>query len=208
MNIFIADRNQLFRESLKILFENEGFASVSTHRNNIEDLVPEIEKNLPDIILTEYIDNTKSAAALKNITLNFPSIKFLVIGFSFSEKEYHQLIQLGVKGCILKESDLPELKNALQEVVSGKVFFPGDILQKVMIKHSKIITGKNSNNLTEREMEIIYLLCDGFSNEEISEKLHLSYDTIKWHRGNIFLKSGCKNILSLYKYAIQNKFIT
>jgi DNA-binding NarL/FixJ family response regulator len=62
-------------------------------------------------------------------------------------------------------------------------------------------------DLSPRELEILKLVCENLTNEEIAEKVNLSYDTVKWHRSNILSKTGCKNALGLLIFAIKNKIV-
>lgn len=203
--MLLADKNNLFRQSLKYYLEREEIAQVLAHSDLAEKVVAELA-DTEAILICELGNNVSHINQVKDIIQKYRELKIIIIAFALSNDEYYQLINTGVKGCVIKNDDIKELTNAIKEVASGKIFFPNHILQQVMAQRQPN-TERTINNLTSRELEILQLLCEGLSNEEISDKLHLSYDTIKWHRSNILIKCGCNNILSLYKYAVNNNLV-
>lgn len=203
--IFLADKNRLFRQSLKFFLEKERLAQVIADENHIENLSASFDANSNGILIGEFIENKKYMDSIKAIGHKYRDIKIVLTAYSLNNNAYSTLINSGVKGCLLKNGNLNDVKDALNEVSLGKIYFPPKILEKVMAQYSGEIP--KDNNLTERELEVLSLLCEGYSNEDISQKLHVSCDTIKWHRSNIFMKCDCKNILALYKYAVNAKLI-
>lgn len=195
----------MFRQSLKYYLEKEGIAQVIAHADLPEKVVSELT-DTEAILIGEFGNGHLHVNQLKDIVTRYSDLKIITITFGLSNEDYYQLINAGVKGCVLKGADVNELVTAINEVSAGRIFFPHQILQQVMLQRLPN-PDKTINNLTARELEVLQLLCEGLSNEEISDKLHLSYDTIKWHRSNILIKCGCNNILSLYKYAVSNKLI-
>jgi DNA-binding NarL/FixJ family response regulator len=201
--IFLADKNRLFRHTLKFYLEKEELAKVVADEDQIENLISHLD--LDGIVICEFIDNKKFFDSIKAINRKLPDLKFIITAYHLNNSNYSRLINAGVKGCLLKSNNLTDLKDAVNEVAHGKIYFPQEILQQVMSQFTD--KTHKADVLTDRELEILHLLCEGLSNEDISKKLHLSCDTVKWHRGNIFMKCGCKNILSLYKYAVKTKLI-
>lgn len=199
--IIVALKNRLFKQSLENYLVKEGLADVLSDALGFDRAI--LEKHNPDIVLAELPVDLDS---FKSLSKQFSDVKFLVIGNNLSTDQYHLLISSGVKGCLTYSSELQELKTAIDDIASGKIYFPHEVLQNLML-HPHVVVDKHTNILTEREIEILQLLCEGMSNEQISDRIHLSYDTVKWHRSNILIKCGCNNILSLYKYAVSNKLV-
>jgi two-component system, NarL family, nitrate/nitrite response regulator NarL len=117
-------------------------------------------------------------------------------------------LDAGANGYIPKNTTLEELKSAIQAVLSNEVFVPLNIqkdIESVRKVHDKNWENRNSDNkiniLTNRELEILRLIAQGYSNVDIGEKLYLSHLTVKTHRANILRKLGLKNSLALVKYA-------
>jgi DNA-binding NarL/FixJ family response regulator len=206
IKILIVDKNRLFRQCLKKVLETEGIAHVLADVECIEYLLPMQLENSPDILLTDIEGKLSEFDILKRIMAQYPELKCITMEYSEVPKIHDLLISAGIKGYVPKDAELTELFTAIKVVESGKIYFPQEFLQKV-INHHQINSEKKDKVLSSRELQILHLLCTGLSNEEISEILHLSYDTIKWHRSNILSKSGCKNILSLYKFAIKQRLV-
>ncbi|NJK95263.1 MAG: response regulator transcription factor [Bacteroidales bacterium] len=205
VKLFVVDRNILFRQCLKMALEKDNFAVSLIEVNELTDLIALVGKEIPDIVIFDLDSELFHLGVISEIVSKFPGIKFLALSFDLSRNKYFRLAQAGIKGCVLKNSDTSYLKQAILDVMVGKISFPEEILQQMIKNHNG--NQKFSNDLTERESEVLHHLCNGLSNNEIAEKLHLSYDTVKWHRSNILIKSGCKNVLSLYKFAIQHHWV-
>jgi DNA-binding NarL/FixJ family response regulator len=203
INIILVSKNQLFRQALKIYLEKGKLSNSVTHYSFFEEL--QQNEQMPDIVIAELASEVGKFKSIEALLGSFPKVKVLLIANNLHIDEYQQMIDLGVKGTVCIGADLEELTIAVKELAAGKIYFPYDVLRQVMT-NTQNDPGKLTG-LTYREIEILRLLCDGLSNEQISEKLHLSFDTIKWHRSNILNKCECKNILALYKYAVKHKLI-
>lgn len=204
LNVVLVSKNLLFRQCLKVYLEGIKISDSINHYSFIEDM-PGHEKS-PKIVITDLNSDLHSFQSIINLPEGFPGAKVLVIANNLQMDEYRQLIDSGVKGTVSNQDDIEELVKAIKELAAGKIFYPYDILKQIMT-NNKVTPNKTAGGLTDREVEILILLCEGLSNEQISERIHLSYDTIKWHRSNILNKCECKNILSLYKYAVKHKLV-
>ena len=204
VNIVLVSKNLLFRQCLKLYLEGVSLSDSINHYSFIEELIKHEET--PEIVIVELNPEFRNFQSINNLLESFSGAKVLVIANNLQLDEYRQLIDSGVKGTISGQDDIEELVKAVKEIASGKIFYPYNILQQIMV-NKPVVPGKQATGLTDREVEILLLLCDGLSNEQISERIHLSYDTVKWHRSNILNKCECKNILSLYKYAIKNDLV-
>ena len=134
-------------------------------------------------------------------------MKVIVLSMHGEEEYYDQMLDAGVKGFLLKNSDADELISALEAVMAGKSYFSQellvDILDQKRLQKLKIETVK----LSQRELEVLKLICDGYSNAEIAEELFISQRTVDRHRSNLLSKTSCKNSTSLVMYAVKNKII-
>jgi len=206
IKVVIAGKNRLFIQSLKAFLESEHVAMILSEADTMEKIFERLPELNPDILLVDIDYETSVFEMLRKITSSFSGIKCIVFSFSVNSEDSYQYVNAGIKGCVLKTSELNELADAIRDVAAGKIYFPRELLQEAIAQH-RVGVSKDEDAFTSSELQVIQLLCAGLSNEEISEKLYLSYDTIKWHRSNILLKCGCKNILSLYKFALKNKLV-
>ncbi len=124
------------------------------------------------------------------------------------EDYYYKMVDAGVKGFLLKNSDMNEVKNALEAVYDGGNYFSSELLQTLVNSLRTSSKPKEFHiDLSDREIEILLLICQGFSNQEIGEQLFISKRTVDKHRANILEKSQCKNTAQLVMYAIKNKLV-
>lgn len=206
IKIILADDHKIFRESLRKLLSSERIAEVIAEAGNGKQLLELLETHNPDLILMDIsmpimdgIETTRLAME-KN-----PTLKILSLSSFGDEKYYFKMVEAGVKGFVLKNSGISELEQAIKEVAAGGSWFSSELLQKVIISISK--APSKDAEISEREIEILKYICDGLTNDQIAEKIHLSPDTVKWHRNNLLSKTGCNNTAALVLYAIKNKLI-
>lgn len=205
----IVDDHALFRNGLKLLLNAfDNFKVVAEASNGLEFL--ETIKVIPvDVVLLDIempeMDGIKAAQkALKEK----PDLKIITLSMYGDEEYYYKMVEAGVVGFLLKDSDIDEVHAALVSVMDGKNYFSQDLLQN-LIYTLKTTSDKvvDTGDLSPREVEIISLVCKGMSNAEISEELFLSKRTVEKHRANVLEKTNTRNTASLVMYAIKNRIV-
>ncbi len=122
------------------------------------------------------------------------------------EQYYVKMIEAGVKAFILKKSGAEELFKAIEEVANGNSYFAQELLKDIVLfLNSKKVD--DHLNLNENEKKVLYYICNGYTNKEISERLFLSAKSIEKYRTNLLQKTNTKNAAHLVMFAIQNKLI-
>ena len=117
------------------------------------------------------------------------------------------MIELGVKAVVFKKSGTNELLHAIDEVAKGNNYFSQDLLKKMVFKISTR-QEKDEFKISPRESEVLNLICNGFTNKEIAEKLFISAKTVDRHRTSLLQKTETRNAAHLVMYAIQNKLVS
>jgi DNA-binding NarL/FixJ family response regulator len=149
--------------------------------------------------------------ATKKIKEKHPEIKVIILSMHNEGSLVKKLISCGADGYILKNSDREELISAIQKVNKGSKYFSHEVTLSLAELDSNASSdpGKDSfiHDLTEREIEILKLIAEGYSNKEIGEQLFISYRTVDTHRTNLMKKIGVNNIAGLIRYAIKRGFI-
>lgn len=205
-NIAIVDDHKLFRAGLITLLEDLDFVkNIYEAANGIEflKLIKEIKVDvaLMDIDMPEMngVETTKKA-----IEFN-PDIKIISLSMYGDDEYYLNMINAGVMGFLLKDSDIDEVEKAIITVGNGEKYFSSERLYDILL--SSRLNIPKQNILTDRETEVLGLICKGLSNQEIAKKLFLSKRTIDKHRENILSKTNCHNTASLIMYANKNNLI-
>ncbi len=205
--IIIVDDHRMFRESLCKLLMIENIADVVTQAGNGKELLDELDKQKPDLVLVDIdMPVMDGIEATKRALQKYPDLKLLTLSSYGEEKYYFKMVEAGAKGFILKNASLAELQNAIKEVANGGSWFSSELLQKIII-HISANTTKQNDELTNREVEILKLICESLTNEQIADAINVSYDTVKWHRANLLAKTKCSNTAGLVIYAIKNEIV-
>ncbi len=206
IKVVLADDHKIFRESLRKMLVSEGIAEVIAEAGNGMQLLELLEEYNPDLVIMDIsmplldgVETTKRALQ-KN-----PQLKILTLSSFGDEKYYFKMVEAGVKGFVIKSSGISELEQAITEIYEGGCWFSNELLRKVIVNIGK--APSKDLEVSDRELETLKLICDGFTNDQIAEKLHLSPETVKWHRNNLLSKTGCNNTAALVMYAIKNALI-
>jgi len=208
--VILVDDHALFRNGLKLLLTHSGEVEVVAEASNGQEFL-NIIGSFPDSVVLMDIEMpvlNGIEATSKSIEL-FPEIKIIALTM-FSEKAYYfKMIEAGVKGFLIKDSEIDEVLNSIKKVANGENCFSNDLLLSIVkdINQIQNRSANNIENLSEREIEILKLVCQGQSNQEIAETLFISKRTVDKHRSNIMEKTGCKNTASLVMFAIKNSLI-
>ncbi len=207
--IILVDDHTLFRNGLRILLNNQQEYTVCAEAANGEEFLELLGKQEPDLVLLDIdmpvMDGIEAAnRALKK----YPELKIITLSMYGEEDYYYKMVDAGVKGFLLKNSDINEVKVAMQTVLEGGSYFSSELLQNLVSSlRSKSQQHEKQNVLSERETEILILICQGFSNQEIADQLFISKRTVDKHRSNILEKSESKNTAQLVMYAIKNQLV-
>jgi len=211
--IIIVDDHALFREGLKLLIEKENIGEVIAEAENGVVLLSILKTLKPDVVIMDIdMPVMNGLEATEHIVKEYPDINVLVLSMHGDQDHYHKLINLGAKGYVLKTAGKLELENAISSVAQGVCYFSSELLRKIIIDLDNQKVGELVKNakldLTDREIEVLELLCKGLSVSEIANKLFLSVKTIEAHRSKLILKTETKNTIGLILFAIKNKIVS
>jgi len=208
LRIYLVDDHNLFREGLRLLLSKVPFIDKIYEAANGQEFVDNLEQVNPDIVLIDIempiLNGIK--ATLKALEL-MPELKIIALSMYADESYYTSMIEAGAKGFLLKNSSFDQVQRAITDVYEGKSFFSQEIMESLIKTINRKKNIRLGTELTEREIEILFDICKGLSNQEIAEKLFLSKRTVDKHRENLLLKTGSKNTASLVIYAIKNGVI-
>ncbi|MDE5422508.1 response regulator transcription factor [Ancylomarina sp. DW003] len=204
----LVDDHKMFRSGLRFLLNDipeikvvgeasNGLEFLNLAANDIIDIV------LMDINMPEMNGLEATCAALKL----YPKLKIIVLSMHGEEEYYDQMVDAGVQGFLLKNSGVEELNAALQAVINGGTYFSQELLVGILDKKKQKQFQTEVVKLTQRELEVLKLICEGYCNTDIAEKLFISHRTVDRHRSNLLSKTGCPNSTSLVMYAVRNKII-
>jgi len=209
-DIIIVDDHLIFRQGLKSLLTIEKIANVIGEASNGKEFIGLLSSQKPDLVLMDIdMPHMNGMEATQKALELLPDLKIIAFTMFGEEEYYYKMIDLGVKGFILKSSGIDELEKAIHEVLMGESYFSNELLRKIISNFGRKTSNKlvEDARLTAREMEVLQQICLGQTNEEIAIKLFISAKTVKSHRSNLLEKTKCKNTPALILFAVKNKII-
>ena len=208
--LIIVDDHMIFRQGLKSLITVENIATVIAEASNGKEFIELLSQYKPDLVLLDIdMPHMNGMEATQKALELIPDLKIIVFTMYGDEDSYYKMVDLGVRGFILKSSGINELERAIQTVMMGESYFSNELLRKIINNLGRKNVQENTENagLTNRELEVLHLICQGSTTDEIGQKLFISPKTVKSHRANLLEKTNCKNTPGLILYAIKNKII-
>lgn len=213
IKIAIADDEALFRKGLIMLFEEEHI-EISFEAEDGKQLLEKLKltDSLPDILLLDLnMPHINGIEAAKHIKEHYSEIKFIVLSTFFSKAFIINMLEIGAAAYLPKNSTPDEMNRTILEVYKNGFSYDqkvlGVIRENIMQKTKPKMTNPFGTELTEREKEILQLICEEYTTPEIAEKLFISPRTVDGHRNNLLQKLGCKNVAGLVVFALQHELI-
>ena len=204
-NILIVDDHRLFRSGLRYILEESKQFTVVAEASNGAEFLQLIGKTKPHLVIMDInMPVMNGIEATKQAIARYPDLKILVLSMYGESEYYNTLLELGVRGFVLKEADIEEFFVAINKILAGGTYFSQEFLLDIIRKK----TAGEAVKITRREREILGLISQGFSNQEISGKLSISQRTVERHRTNLLEKTGSRNSISLVVYALKNNIIS
>ncbi len=209
IRITIADSHFLSRKGLAVVLnDNTDFVLVAEALST-SDLVNQSKFYAPDLIIIDYTSSNFSIEGLQQIVKKYPSTKLLAITEPLPAAKISQALNTGVISHLLKDCDQDEIVEAIYKTVKGEKFMCGKIVTDILQNTTDANTSSCEGlNISEREMEIIKLVAEGYSNKEVADKLFLSTHTVTTHRKNIMNKLGVNNTAGLVLFAVRENLIS
>lgn len=213
IDIIIADDHKLFRKGIAALLSDFEFIGEIYEAENGIDLLRLLNEmdNTPAIILLDIrMPEMDGIEAQKRISSLYPEIKIIILSMEDDEQIVLHLMEEGVNGYLLKNADPDEMEFAIKKVNSEGLYFSSQ-LSELLVKN--VVRKKSDkeyakNILTEREHQILELICKQFTAAEIGDQLNLSVRTIEGYRRKLLEKTSSKNLAGLVVFALKNNLVT
>lgn len=206
ISIFIVDDHPVVVEGLRSVIDRLDGHQVTGVAFNAVDTVNKLKETQPDVLLLDInLPDINGIDLCKKIRKEFPEIKILGIS-TFSERSYiSRMLQNGASGYLLKSATKEEIADAISSVMAGKFYM--SIEMEHLLHPAPIITKGHIPSLTKREKEILQLIAEGMTNNQIAEKIFISPSTVDTHRKNMITKLGVTNTAALVKFAMDHGMI-
>lgn len=205
IKIFIVDDHQMVIDGLKSLIGNEKVFTICGESTTATNVMQELAIAQPDILLTDIsMPGTSGVELTRLVRRQEPRIKILALSMYGDTHVISEMIDAGIDGFILKNTGQAELLEALTKLAAGQKYYTPEITHQLM---RSVKDTKEGNSLTDREIEIIRLIEQEYSNKQIADMLFISERTVETHRKNIFRKTNTQTVVGLLKYSYERKII-
>jgi two-component system, NarL family, response regulator NreC len=210
IRILLVDDHTLLRQGLASLLRGTAGMQVVGEAGNGRDAVTLAERLRPDVILMDIaMPLVNGVEATREIARRFPGIRVLVLGTPSYADQVVPILRAGAAGYLLKDSEAEELYRAIQAVHQGNCYFSPAVSGRLVDRLvSNRPPGRNCEQpLSAREREILDLVVDGFTNQEIAQRSCLSVKTVEAHKSHIIAKLGLRSTLELIKYGVRRQML-
>ena len=207
IRLAIADDHQVVIDGLKSIFEMEEDIEVLGEFQNGKDFIeklPELEIDLA--LLDINMPEMNGIETSRYLRQKFPDLKILILSMYDTPEFIRNVINAGASGYVLKNSNKKTLLDAIRKVAAGKDFFSESVVSTVMDSF-KSKASSNQIEITDRERDVLKLIAEGLTTNEIADKLFISVHTVNTHRKNLLSKLDIKNTASLVRYALDQGII-
>lgn len=212
-NVILADSSELILKGLKSILQPlvQNDICLAINFNELKEKIKSL-KNI--FLIIDYTSSGFSLNELVELKNNYPNIIMMAVTPYTNAQTIVEAIKAGVESHIKKECSVNEIKDAFNATLNGKKFFCDDIvkqMQKENINPNKVFfksLDPNPVQLSERELQIIQYIAEGYTNSQIAAIIYLSNHTVNTHRKNIMKKLGVNNTAGIVMYAVKTEMVS
>jgi DNA-binding NarL/FixJ family response regulator len=212
IKIAIADDYKIFRDGIKVGLAADKNLEVVLEADNGEDLINGLEKAGPDVIIMDLkMPIMDGMEATKEVRKRFDAIKVLVVTMYDDDKFIIHLMEMGANGYLLKNAEAEEIRKSIYAVYENGYYF-NDLVNKALLK--KLVLKRNFKpsfnqdvEFTERELEVLKLICEEKTAAEIGKEIFLSPRSVEGIRQKLIEKVGVRNTAGLVMFALKNGIV-
>ena len=215
IKLAIVDDQNLFLKGLKFIIQTFEDVELVAEASSGQELLDKMEAACPDVVLSDIkMPGMDGIELTKTLKKRYPGIKVILLTMYDDERLISHVMEIGANGYLLKDED-PEIVHEAIRAVMTKDFYFNDYVSNALLKQVRgknktspsTILSSSKTNLSPRELEVLQLICQELSTNEIAQKLFISARTVEGHRKNLLEKTGVKNVAGLVIYAVKNELV-
>ena len=208
LRILVADDHGIVRSGLKMLIERQGGMNVVAEADDGVQAVEAAQRERPDVaILDVAMPRMTGLQAARHIREQAPEVNVLLLSMHDDERYFLEGLEAGAAGYVLKRAADTDLIGAVRTVAGGRTFLSDEAQRALMDEWLEGGRAEPDDPLTPRELEVVKLIAEAFTNRQIAETLKLSEKTIESHRANVFAKLGMRDRVEIVRYAIRRGLV-
>lgn len=213
IRLAIADDHEIFRDGLALMLSKQQDVNLIGQAGNGRELLDLVAAQQPDIVMTDIkMPVMDGIEATRLLLQKYPDLKIIALSMFDEENLIVDMLEAGAKGYLLKNADKQEILDAINNVFEDKTYYCRHTSARLasMIVKSKFNPYRKAEpvNFNDREKEIIRMICQQCTTQEIGEKLYLSKRTVEGYRTRILEKMSVKNTAGVVIFALRHHLIT
>ncbi|TDX00024.1 response regulator transcription factor [Dinghuibacter silviterrae] len=215
IRLVIADDHEIFRDGLALMLSRQKHMILAGQASDGTELLSLVRETTPnvDVVLADIkMPNMDGIEATKVLLKEFPDLRIIALSMFSEENLIVEMLEAGAKGYLLKNADKQEILDAIASVMDNREYYCRDTsatLAGMIVKSNfNPFRKREVVEFSDREMEIIKLICRQFTAQEMGESLFLSRRTVEGYRTRILEKMNVKNTAGVVIYALKNKLIS
>jgi DNA-binding NarL/FixJ family response regulator len=206
IKVILADDHRIFRKGLKLLLSDKAHIQVLAEADDGDEALRKAAQHKPHIVIMDIgMPKMDGIEATRQIRERIPDTEVVILSMHAKKVYIDQVLKAGAKGYVLKDSDEDNLIAAINTVHNGGYYLDSPIADQVLSGYFGRKTGRQSQeqggSLSDREKQVLRLLAEGHSNQEVADILCISRKTVENHRANVVRKTGVQGQVGLTKYA-------
>jgi two-component system NarL family response regulator len=184
IRILIVDDHPIVRNGLVLMVKYESGMETVAEASSGAEAIAQFHQHQPDVTLMDLrLGDMNGVDVIATIRQRFPDARIIILTTYDTDEDIYRGLQTGAKGYILKDAPLDELLKAIRTVHAGRQYIPPEVGAKLAERLSR-------PQLSDREREVLQLIAQGKSNQDVADSLHIAENTVKYHVNNILSKLG------------------
>lgn len=206
ISFLIADDQKMFRDLISTMLQQHNDYDVSAAVENGAKALEYLSGHKVDIVLLDQnMPELSGLEVMQKIKLSFPSVKVIFLTEQSDKLMIERIMKSGADGFITKSKSLRELEDTIQKILNGEKYFGKEGTELLLNGFNR--REIKSNNISDREHEVLKLIVAGNSTPQIAEILYIADSTVETHRRSLLKKTGTKNLKLLIRFALENNLI-
>jgi DNA-binding NarL/FixJ family response regulator len=213
IRVVLADDHTILRDGVCSLLRAEPDIEVVGEASDGMEVLEQVGRLTPDVVVMDMVmPRMNGLEATRQIKKRFQDVKILILSMYDDDEYVQQVIQAGASGYVLKRVAADDLVQAIREVHHGSSFLHPPIAAKLIEDYVRRVRGGGAapeagDRLTAREREVLKLIAEGYTNQDVADQLGVSRKTVESHRANIMRKLALHDVTELVKYAIRKGLV-
>jgi DNA-binding NarL/FixJ family response regulator len=211
IRILLADDHALFRAGIRSLLQNLGDMQIVAEAQNGREALQLVETLQPDLLLIDIgMPELNGLEVAERVTKDFSHVRVIILSMHATAEYARRAVRAGAAGYILKGASTAELDLAVRSVARGETYLSPAVSKLVVADYARRVKAESSSleQLTPRQREILQLIAEGHTTQQIAQKLEISTKTAEMHRAQLMERLDIHDIAGLVRYAIREGLVS